>query len=136
MKTTFAMVLHFTVLPAPVPDVPYLQIVRSAGRGSITPHTTIRLLCDKPRPAPFLPLFTIKLSLPRSNIETRPNSPQIRSIAAIRARLQTGSRINKKRTPVRRPLSMLLYVRFTNIHRYLFPSRLLVVGDLSRTQST
>lgn len=130
------MVLRFVVLPAHVPDVPYLQIVRSAGLGLITPNTTIRLFCDKPRPVPFLPPFTIKLSLPLSIIETRPNSPQTRLIAAIRARMPVCIRINKKRMPVRHPLSILLYVRFTNISRSLSPNRLLVANYPSRTQPT
>ena len=130
------MVLRFSVLPAFVPDVPYLQIVRSAGLGLNTPNTTTRQLCRKPRPVPFLPPFTIRLSLPRSNEEPRPNSPQTRQIAAIRARLPACIRINKKRMPVRHPLSMLLYVRFTNTHRYPTPNRLFVVSYLSKTQLT
>lgn len=130
------MVLCFVVAPAFVPDVPYLQIVRSAGLGLITPNTTTRLLCDRPSPVPFKPLSTIRIYLPRSIIETRPNSPQTRPIAAIRARLPACIRINKKRMPVRHPLPVLLYVITTSIYRYLFPILPLVAGYLSRTQLT
>ena len=130
------MVLRFVVLPAFVSDVPYLQIVRSAGLGLTMPNTTTRQLCRKPSPVPFLHPFTIRLSLPRSSEEPRPNSPQTRSIAAIRARVPVCIRINKKRMPVRHPLSMLLYVTITSIHRSLSPNRLFVANCPSRTQLT
>lgn len=120
----------------PFLHVPYLQIVRSAGLGSIMPNTTTRLLCRKPCPVPFKPPFTIRLYLSRSNKDPRSNSLQTHPIAAIRAHLSACTRTNKKRTPVRHPLSILLCCDVTNIHRYLTPILQLRADCLSRTPLT
>lgn len=130
------MVWNFAVLPVPVPYVPYLQIVRSVGLGSIMPNTAIRTLCDKPRPVPSLPPFTIRLSLPRSSKETRHISPQTRLIAAVRAWMPVCVWIKQKRASIRYPLFMLLYMTTTNIRRYLTPTRLLVVSCPSKIPLT
>ena len=120
----------------PFLHVPYLQIVRSAGLGSIMPNVTRHLFCRQPCPVPFKPPFTIRLYLSRSNKDPRSNSLQTHPIAAIRARLPACTRTNKKRTPVRHPLPVLLYVTTTNIHRCPSPSWPPVASYLSRTQLT
>lgn len=80
------MVVNPAVFPVPVPDVPYLHIVRLAGLGLIIPRTTIHAETErKPRPVPSKPPFTLRLSLSRSITKPRRNSPQTRLKVAIRA---------------------------------------------------